>query len=246
MKDKNPSCYGHHACLAMLKNPKRELLKMLIRAGDEKTNASLMALAKDRKVPMAFLSSTELNSLYPDMVHQGVLLWAKPLPELYEADLPNLLEGLDHKAFILILDGVTDPHNLGACLRSADAAGVDLVIIPKDKTASLSPVVAKVSSGASETVNVLRVTNLVRCIKQLQDLGVWVYGAAGEASQTLYQLDGQQSIALVLGAEGDGLRRLTRETCDGLFALPMLGSVSSLNVSVAAGVSMYEIRRQRL
>jgi 23S rRNA (guanosine2251-2'-O)-methyltransferase len=107
-------------------------------------------------------------------------------------------------------------------------------------------VVAKVSSGASESVNILRVTNLVRCIKQLQDLGVWVYGAAGEASQTLYQLDGQQSIALVLGAEGDGLRRLTRETCDGLFALPMLGSVSSLNVSVAAGVSMYEIRRQRL
>ncbi|NDH08987.1 MAG: 23S rRNA (guanosine(2251)-2'-O)-methyltransferase RlmB [Gammaproteobacteria bacterium] len=243
---KNPSAYGLHACMAMLKNPKREIKHIVLRQGDDKRYAELLTLATARGVLIKRQTQERIEEDYPGLVHQGVLLWAKALPDFDESDLKSLIASLEHPAFILILDGVTDPHNLGACLRSADAAGVDMVIIPKDKSASMTPVVAKVSSGASETVPLVRVVNLARSIEALQALGVWVYGACGEATQSLYDLDATGAIALVLGAEGDGLRRLTREKCDGLYAIPMLGSVSSLNVSVAAGVSVYEVRRQRL
>ena len=145
---------------------------------------------------------------------------------------------------ILILDGITDPHNLGACLRTADAAGVDFVIIPKDKSAAITPVVSKVACGAAESVLVVRVTNLARAISTLKEHGVWIYGAAGEAEHSIYDLDFTGSIGIVMGAEGSGLRRLTRELCDGLFSLPMQGEVSSLNVSVATGISLYEIARK--
>jgi len=151
---------------------------------------------------------------------------------------------------ILILDGITDPHNLGACLRSADATGVDFVMIPKDKSASVTPVVSKVACGAAESVPLVRVTNLVRAMDILKEQGVWIYGAAGEAKCSLYQIDCTGMVAIAMGAEGEGLRRLTREHCDGLFcdglfSLPMAGSVNSLNVSVATGVSLYEVVRQR-
>jgi 23S rRNA (guanosine2251-2'-O)-methyltransferase len=243
---KNPSAYGLHACMAMLKNPKREIKQIILRQGDDKRYAALLTLAQDRGVPIKRLIQESIDQDFPGLVHQGVLLWAKALPQYDESDLKSLIADLEHPPFVLILDGVTDPHNLGACLRSADAAGVDMVIIPKDKSASITPVVAKVSSGASETVPLVRVVNLARSIEALQALGVWVYGACGEATQSLYDLDAKGGIGLVLGAEGDGLRRLTREKCDGLYSIPMLGSVSSLNVSVAAGISMYEVRRQRL
>ena len=187
-----------------------------------------------------------MASKFPDVVHQGIVAMVTHMPVFQEKDLPQLIKGSSKPPFILILDGVTDPHNLGACLRSADAAGVDCVIIPKDKSASITPVVSKVACGAAEAIPVIRVTNLVRTMETLKDLGVWLYGAANEAEQTtLYGLDGQAPIAIVLGAEGEGLRRLTREHCDGLFAIPMLGSVSSLNVSVATGIALYEIVRQR-
>ena len=143
------------------------------------------------------------------------------------------------------MDGVTDPHNLGACLRTAEAAGVDFVVIPKDRNASITPVVSKVACGAAELMSVVRVTNLARAIDTLKEAGVWVYGAAGEATQSLYDIDCRGAIALIMGSEGDGLRRLTRDRCDGLFALPMVGSVESLNVSVATGVCLYEVLRQR-
>ena len=146
---------------------------------------------------------------------------------------------------ILILDGVTDPHNLGACLRSADAAGVDFVVIPKDKNASVTPVVSKVACGAAESMPIVRVTNLARAMDVLKEQGVWIYGAAGEATESLYRLDCKSSIALVMGSEDKGLRHLTREQCDGLFSLPMLGTVSSLNVSVATGICLFEVVRQR-
>lgn len=243
---KNPTAYGMHACLAILKNPLRHIKRLVIRQGDEKRYEAILELAKTRQVSIQMLSSQQMNEQFPQLVHQGVVVWCKPLPTLVEADIARLLEGLSHPPFILILDGVTDPHNLGACLRTADASGVDMVIIPKDKNAGLSPVVTKVSSGASEHIPLVSVTNLARTIENLQQLGVWVYGACGEAQHSIYQLDGLGGIALVLGAEGDGLRRLTREKCDGLYSIPMMGSVSSLNVSVAAGVSLYEIRRQRL
>jgi 23S rRNA (guanosine2251-2'-O)-methyltransferase len=161
-----------------------------------------------------------------------------------ESDLATLLEQKDNP-FLLILDGVTDPHNLGAILRSADAAGVHAVISPKDRSAKLTSVVRKVACGAAEAVPFITVTNLARTLRELQDAGVWVVGAAGETETTIYQADFKGPLALVLGAEGEGLRRLTRETCDGLVKIPMFGSVSSLNVSVAAGICLFEAVRQR-
>jgi 23S rRNA (guanosine2251-2'-O)-methyltransferase len=144
-----------------------------------------------------------------------------------------------------VLDGVTDPHNLGACLRTAEAAGVDAVIVPKDKSALLSPTARKVACGAAEVIPFIAVTNLARTLKQLQQAGIWVLGAAGEATQSLYQSDLKGPLALVMGSEGNGMRRLTREHCDILFSIPMAGEVSSLNVSVATGVTLFEAVRQR-
>jgi 23S rRNA (guanosine2251-2'-O)-methyltransferase len=144
-----------------------------------------------------------------------------------------------------VLDGVTDPHNLGACLRSAEAAGVDAVIVPKDKSALMTPTVRKVACGAAEVVPFITVTNLARCLATLKQRGIWVQGAAGEATQSIYATDLKGPLAIVLGSEGSGMRRLTRELCDGLFSIPMAGEVSSLNVSVSAGVCLFEAVRQR-
>jgi 23S rRNA (guanosine2251-2'-O)-methyltransferase len=155
-----------------------------------------------------------------------------------------LIERAD-KPLLLVLDGVTDPHNLGACLRSADAAGVTAVIVPKDNAASITPVVRKVACGAAEVVPFIQVTNLARTLKQLQDARVWIVGTTGEADESLYQQDLKGPIAIVMGAEGAGMRRLTKEHCDFLVKLPMAGSVSSLNVSVATGICLFEAVRQR-
>jgi len=211
----------------------------------DKKLGELLNLAIERKVHIEQLSSQKMNQKFAEFTHQGVVAGAKPLAAFGESDLAFLLESSKKPALILILDGVTDPHNLGACLRSADAAAVDFVIIPKDKSASITPAVSKVACGAAESVPLVRVTNLARTMTLLKEKGVWIYGAAGEAASSLYQTDCQGSIALALGAEGEGLRRLTREHCDGLFSLPMLGSVQSLNVSVATGISLYEVVRQR-
>ena len=147
--------------------------------------------------------------------------------------------------FLLILDGVTDPHNLGACLRNADAAGIDAVIVPKDNAASITAAVSKVACGAAEVMPLFQVTNLARTMKQLQQKGIWLFGAAGEANCGLYEADLKGPMALVMGAEGQGLRRLTREQCDTLISIPMTGYVSSLNVSVATGICLFEAVRQR-
>ena len=177
--------------------------------------------------------------------HQGVLAWVRsPKPRL-EKDLPDLLQGLDRPPFLLILDGVQDPHNLGACLRTADAAGVHAVIAPKDNAAGLTPTVCKVASGAAETVAYVQVTNLARAMDRLKEQGIWLTGTAGEATTDVYQADLKGPLGLVMGAEGSGLRRLTRERCDHLVRLPMLGRVESLNVSVATGICLYEALRQR-
>jgi 23S rRNA (guanosine2251-2'-O)-methyltransferase len=163
-----------------------------------------------------------------------------------EDDLDNLLNNLDHPPLILVLDGVTDPHNLGACLRTADCAGVDAVIAPKDKSVGLTPVAVKVSSGAAETVPFVQVTNLARTLRHLQDdFRIFVVGTTGETDLELYQADLTGALALVMGAEGEGMRRLTAEQCDQLVRLPMHGQVESLNVSVATGVTLYEAVRQR-
>jgi 23S rRNA (guanosine2251-2'-O)-methyltransferase len=179
-------------------------------------------------------------------VHQGVAAlcqWRDTVKD--EAFLNKLLTNLDHPALILVLDEVTDPHNLGACLRTADAAGVDAVIVPKDNSATLNMTVRKVASGAAEKVNLVAVTNLARTLAALQERGIWISGTAGEADHSVYQADFTGPVAIVMGSEGKGLRRLTREHCDYLISIPMAGVVSSLNVSVAAGVCLFEAVRHR-
>lgn len=239
--------YGLHAVVALLSNPHRKTHKVYV--SQERTDKRLQEVldaAQQASIPVESLSLQKMNQRFSDYTHQGVVAQASALPEYNESHLLALLEASNNPALILILDGITDPHNLGACLRSADATGVDFVIIPKDKSAHITPVVSKVACGAAESVPLVRVTNLVRAMRTLKEQGVWIYGAAGETTVSLYQTDCTGSVALAMGAEGEGLRRLTREHCDGLFALPMLGSVDSLNVSVATGVSLYEVVRQRI
>ncbi|STQ78534.1 23S rRNA (guanosine-2'-O-)-methyltransferase RlmB [Hafnia alvei] len=178
-------------------------------------------------------------------VHQGIIARVREGRQYQENDLPALLENLEQPPFLLILDGVTDPHNLGACLRSADAAGVHAVIVPRDRSAQLNATAKKVACGAAETVPLIRVTNLARTMRFLQEQNVWIVGTAGEADHNLYQSKMTGPMALVMGAEGDGMRRLTREHCDELISIPMAGSVSSLNVSVATGICLFEAVRQR-
>lgn len=197
----------------------------------------------DRKLHQA--DTARLRQLAGHDRHQGVVAFAEPAA--VARTIGELLDGLsDQPALFLILDGVTDPHNLGACLRVADGAGADAVIVPKDKSAQLNATVSKVASGAAETMPFVAVTNLARSIRELQDEGIWVIGTSDEATKTLYDVDLTGPIALVMGAEGEGMRRLTKETCDELVSIPMMGGVESLNVSVASGVSLYEARRQRM
>lgn len=238
--------YGVHAVAALLANPHRTTKMLYINQDRIDTRMQdLLNLALQNHIPVERLSAQKMNQRFADVVHQGVVASAGKLPEYVEADLERLLESSKQPCLILILDGVTDPHNLGACLRSADAAGVDFVIIPKDKNAGITPVVSKVACGAAESIPLVRVTNLARAMDVIKQQGVWIYGAAGEADASVYNLDCKTSIALVMGAEDKGMRHLTRQQCDGLFSLPMVGTVTSLNVSVATGICLYEVLRQR-
>ncbi|RUM52784.1 MAG: 23S rRNA (guanosine(2251)-2'-O)-methyltransferase RlmB, partial [Marinomonas sp.] len=202
-----------------------------------------------QKIRVSQVPRRDLDQLFSKskerVVHQGVVALAEVTKTGDEKDLEHLVKKLDAVPLIVILDGVTDPHNLGACLRSADAAGAHAVVIPKDKSATINATVSKVACGAAESMPVFSVTNLARTMKKLQDLGVWIFGTAGEATQTVYEQDLTIPTAIVMGAEGDGMRRLTREQCDYLIKLPMAGVVTSLNVSVATGVCLYEVVRQR-
>jgi 23S rRNA (guanosine2251-2'-O)-methyltransferase len=206
----------------------------------------LVELARSEGVPIHFISREELDTRQPGVNHQGVVATTQAPAALDEKALKTLIEDLQEPPLLLILDGVQDPHNLGACLRSADAAGVHAVIAPKDRSVGLTPTACKVASGAAETVPLVQVTNLARTLRWLQDeAGIWVVGTAGETDTLLYDADLQGPLALVMGAEGKGMRRLTREACDALVCLPMAGSVESLNVSVAAGICLFEAVRQR-
>lgn len=188
----------------------------------------------------------KLDKLADSHNHQGIVIEAEMPGELSESDLKDAVLTLIGTPLFLVLDNVQDPHNLGACLRTADAVGVHGVIVTKDNAAGITPTVCKVASGAAEKVPVYQVTNLSRTLRWLKDQGIWVMGAAGETTQTAYQTDFTVPLALVVGAEGKGLRRLTKEQCDVLVKLPMLGKVESLNLSVATGVLLYETLRQRL
>ncbi|MDR0779127.1 MAG: 23S rRNA (guanosine(2251)-2'-O)-methyltransferase RlmB [Pseudomonadales bacterium] len=238
--------FGLHAVTALLKHHPHSVMELLVQQDrrDPRMDA-ILERAQNLPLPFTELPRADLDARVSG-VHQGVIALCRQLKlERSEAQLQDLLAALDHPPFLLVLDGVTDPHNLGACLRSAEAAGVDAVLVPKDKSALITPIVRKVASGAAELVPFVAVTNLARALKNLQDRGIWVLGAAGEATQSLYQSDLRGPLALVLGSEGAGMRRLTREHCDALFAIPMAGEVSSLNVSVAAGICLFEAVRQR-
>lgn len=242
---------GLHSVKAALKSSASEIEKLLVQKGRRDTRLrDLRQLAERHAIPTEEVNRSLLNELAPDLQHQGIVAVLRASSKGVRDDLPGFIdEALAHECgqslLILVLDEVQDPHNLGACLRSADAAAVDAVVIPAKNSVGLTPVARKVASGAAESVPLFQVTNLSTALIELQQRGVWVYGAAGEASDNLFELDMKGHIALVMGAEGRGLRRLTRERCDGLFHLPMHGTVSSLNVSVAAGVCLFEAVRQR-
>jgi 23S rRNA (guanosine2251-2'-O)-methyltransferase len=239
--------YGLHAVNAVLERAPERLLELWIgQSRDDVRTRELRDRAQVLGVRVQPSSAEVLAKLVGDVAHQGAVAAVRPLRVWDERDLLQGLSQTVGDPLLLILDGVTDPHNLGACLRTADAAGAHAVLIPKDRAAAVDGVVRKVAAGAAEFVPVASVTNLARAIDLLKEQGIWVVGADGEAPQTLYAADLKRPLALVLGAEGTGMRRLTRERCDFLVRIPMAGQVESLNVSVAAGVALFEARRQRM
>ncbi|MCI4188092.1 23S rRNA (guanosine(2251)-2'-O)-methyltransferase RlmB [Dickeya dianthicola] len=238
--------YGIHAVKALLEqDPQRFLDVFTLKGREDRRLQPLIAELEANGIAVQVANRQWLDDKVEGAVHQGIVARVKEGRQYQENDLPGLLASLD-TPFLLVLDGVTDPHNLGACLRSADAAGVHAVIVPRDRSAQLNATAKKVACGAAETVPLIRVTNLARTLRFLQEQNVWVVGTAGEADHTLYQSKLTGPLALVMGAEGEGMRRLTREHCDELISIPMAGSVSSLNVSVATGICLFEAVRQRL
>ncbi|MCM2678474.1 23S rRNA (guanosine(2251)-2'-O)-methyltransferase RlmB [Echinimonas agarilytica] len=239
------SVFGIHSVTALVQNtPERVVELWCLKGREDAAFNAIIKRAREYGVSVQFVARKTLDNSAKGENHQGVLARVKAAKVKTEADLDDILEK-KHQPFFLILDGVTDPHNLGACLRNADGAGVDAVIVPKDKSASLNPTVRKVASGAAETMPLIQVTNLARTMRFLQEHHVWLVGTAGETDQSLFDTQFKGGIAIVMGAEGKGMRRLTREHCDELVKLPMAGSVSSLNVSVATGICLYEVVRQR-
>lgn len=238
--------YGMHAVQAALEKEPDNITRIwLEQSRRDQRGSAIMGLAKQNGIHVERVKRDELDRRVPDATHQGVVAESKAKAALDEAGLKQLLDNLDETPFLLVLDGVTDPHNLGACLRTADAAGVHAVIVPRDKACGLTPVVRKVASGAAETVPFVQVTNLARTLKSLKERNIWLMGTDLETEQDIYQADLTGPVALVMGAEGKGMRRLTREHCDFLVKLPMQGSVQSLNVSVSTGICLYEAVRQR-
>jgi len=251
MSKHNQWVVGIHAVTAALTHDAAHVREVMVQAGTKNPRLTeIEQQARRLDIDVRKLAQQALDGIAGRVPHQGVVARYAAARMWAEDDLPHLIEAGNGHALILVLDGVQDPHNLGACLRSAAAAGAQAVVIPKDKAVQVNATVRKTSAGAADQIPVVQVTNLARCLKGLQAQGVWVYGLVGEASASLYALDLGGNIALVLGGEADGLRRLTREHCDQLAAIPMpgraaLAGVDSLNVSVAAGVVLFEAVRQR-
>ncbi|MCG3722181.1 23S rRNA (guanosine(2251)-2'-O)-methyltransferase RlmB [Vibrio cincinnatiensis] len=241
----NELIYGIHSVSAVMQRDPARIIEAYVLKGrqDDRLLPVLNELLR-LGVSIQEMGRKALDDKAQGANHQGVIAKVRPAKALNEHDLEAILSQHD-QPLLLVLDGVTDPHNLGACLRNADAAGVAAVIVPKDKSAPMTATVSKVACGAAETVPLVRVTNLARTMRALQEQGVWFVGTAGEATHDIYQSKLTGPLAIVMGAEGDGMRRLTRETCDDLIKIPMAGSVSSLNVSVATGICLFEAVRQR-
>ncbi|AWA99210.1 23S rRNA (guanosine(2251)-2'-O)-methyltransferase RlmB [Vibrio harveyi] len=242
----NEFIYGIHAVKAVLEREPERFIEAFVLKGRQ--DDRLMPILNDLQVcgvSIQQMTRKTLDDKARGANHQGIIARVKPAKQLNENDIDGILA--QHEApLLLVLDGVTDPHNLGACLRNADAAGVAAIIVPKDRSAPMNATVSKVACGAAEVVPLIRVTNLARTMRTLQEQGIWFVGTAGEATHDIYQAKLTGPLAIVMGAEGDGMRRLTRETCDDLIKIPMAGSVSSLNVSVASGICLFEAVRQRI
>ncbi|APO93485.1 23S rRNA (guanosine(2251)-2'-O)-methyltransferase RlmB [Xanthomonas vesicatoria] len=247
MSKQNQWIVGVNAVASSVENDADNVREVLIEAGSKNPRLTeIEEQARRKGIDVRRVNTQALDGVGGQVRHQGVAaryaaarLWA-------ENELEGLVDAAQGRALVLVLDGVQDPHNLGACLRSAAAAGVTAVVIPKDKSATVNATVRKTSAGAADRIPVVAVTNLARCLRDLQKQGVWLYGLAGEAEASLYSVDLRGNVGLVLGGESDGLRRLTREHCDGLVKIPMPGDIESLNVSVATGVTLFEAVRQRL
>ncbi len=236
--------HGFHAIIAKLRHAAKDVREINVAEGRQDGRMrDLLKLADAAGVRVIMVDNARLDALAGNAAHQGVV--ARVVAQTQHVALDDVLEGLQETALLLVLDSITDPHNLGACLRVADAAGAHAVVAPKDKACGLNATAIKVASGAADTVPYVVVTNLARSIREMQERGIWVIGTAGEATRDIYAIDQKGPVAWVLGAEGSGLRRLTRETCDELARIPMHGSVESLNVSVSAGICLFETRRQR-
>jgi 23S rRNA (guanosine2251-2'-O)-methyltransferase len=235
---------GFHAVVARLRHAPDSIKDIYIEASRrDKRMTSLVEQAEKAGRKVHPVATERLEGLARGTRHQGVVALAEP--RLLAVDADEVLDVVEGPALLLILDGVTDPHNLGACLRTADAAGVHAVIAPRDRAVGLNATVQRVACGAADTVPYIMVTNLARTMRGLKDRGVWLVGTDDEATTGMHGVDARQPMAWVMGAEGEGMRRLTRETCDQLVNIPMLGSVESLNVSVASAVCLYETVRQR-
>jgi 23S rRNA (guanosine2251-2'-O)-methyltransferase len=236
--------FGFHAVTSRLRHEASSVEEIFVDIGrDDRRMKDLVANAKAAGVRVMPVDSARLDKIVGTRRHQGVIAFASQLS--LARNLDELLDAIDGPPLLLVLDGITDPHNLGACLRVADGVGAHAVIVPKDRAVGLNATAAKVASGAAETVPYFMVTNLARTLNELKERDIWVIGTSDTATKSLYELDLKGPVALVLGSEGDGMRQLTGKTCDELVRLPMKGAVESLNVSVAAGVCLYEALRQR-
>ena len=237
--------HGFHAVTARIRQQADSVLELYVdtQRRDPRVR-DLLKLAESNNVRVVPVDTKRLDGMAGNARHQGVAARVDAAQKVRHLD--DVLDTLTEPALLLVLDGVQDPHNLGACLRSADAFGIHAVIAPKDRAVGLNATVEKVACGAAETVPYITVTNLARTLRELQERDIWVVGADSEAETDLYGFRHTGALAWVLGAEGEGLRRLTKETCDQLVRIPMLGSVESLNVSVSAGVCLFESRRQRM
>jgi len=237
---------GFHAVSSALKSAAGDVEWVRIAAdGKNKRLLELESRAHGSGIKVIRVKISELDKLSGQQRHQGVIASFKGSNVATEGRLEAILDSIDGTPLILVLDGVQDPHNLGACLRTAEAAGVHLVVICKDRSAGITPVVRRAASGAAETLAIIQATNLARVLRTLKKHGIWLAGTSDEVSDSLYATDLTGPLALVMGSEGSGMRRLTGELCDYLINIPMAGQVESLNVSVATGVCLYEINRQR-
>ena len=241
-KKDNDIAYGIHAVESLLNHSPEKVLQIFLQKNrDDKRIQTIIELAEKSGISVELISADKLNKKVEGVIHQGVI--ARIRPATTSLRIEDVM-GLD-KCLLLMLDGVEDPHNIGACLRTADAVGVNAVVVSKNRSPGITPVVRKVASGAADTVPFIEVSNLVQTLQQLKDNDFWVIGAAGETQTSLFDCAPTKKTVLVMGAEEKGLRRLTRESCDELVKIPMAGSVESLNISVATGICLYELKRKQ-